>query len=114
MSGSQAPPPSVRRGDGHVLVRVHVTPGARRAEVAPAENPQSSGLALRIKVRAKPQDGAANADVVATIARHLGLAKSRIDVLNGHSSRVKTLRICGSDTELEHVMARLSPKSEDG
>lgn len=106
--------PPVRRNADGLLLRVHVTPGARREDVAPAEDPDTTGLALRIKVRARPTDGAANAAVVATIARHLGLAKSRIDVLNGHTSRVKTLRISGSDGELERVMARLSPNSEHG
>lgn len=104
----------VRRDDAGIVVRVHVTPGARREEIAPADAPEATGTALRIKVRAKPQDGEANAAVVATMAHHLGLAKSRIDVINGHTSRVKSLRISGSDAELDRVMARLSLKSGDG
>ena len=48
---------------------------------------------LTVKVRAKPQDGAANSAVIALVARALGIAPSRIAMLRGATSRNKLLRI---------------------
>lgn len=66
---------------------IRVTPGAR-----------SDGLAieqgsLSAKVRARPQDGAANDAVIRLVALALGLAPSRISLLRGATSRDKLLQI---------------------
>ena len=49
--------------------------------------------AVQVKVRAKPQDGAANTAVEALVAKALGIPKSRCSVLRGATSREKLLRI---------------------
>lgn len=71
--------------EGRLAVRV--TPGARIESLELADG----GLAA--KVRAKPQDGAANAAVLKLIASALGIAPSRIELLRGATSREKLFRI---------------------
>jgi uncharacterized protein (TIGR00251 family) len=44
---------------------------------------------LDIRVSAAPEDGKANAAVIKTLARSLGIPKSAIEILRGHSSRQK-------------------------
>jgi uncharacterized protein YggU (UPF0235/DUF167 family) len=46
-----------------------------------------------VKVRAKPQDGAANAAVAALLANALGIAPSRLDLVRGATAREKVFRI---------------------
>jgi uncharacterized protein YggU (UPF0235/DUF167 family) len=46
-----------------------------------------------VKVRAKPQDGAANEAVLALLAEALGIATSRLRMLRGATSREKLVRI---------------------
>lgn len=76
---------SLTDAEGRLAVRV--TPGAR-----------SEGLAIEqgrvlAKVRAKPQDGAANAAVMALLAKALGCAPSTIHLLRGATSREKLFQL---------------------
>ncbi|QKG70927.1 DUF167 domain-containing protein [Erythrobacter mangrovi] len=66
---------------------VRATPGAR-SEALRIED----GRVL-VKVRAKPQDGAANEAVIRLVAQALNLAPSRVELLRGATSREKLLRI---------------------
>lgn len=72
-------------GDGRLALRV--TPGARQEAIT------IDGDRVVVKVRAKPQDGAANDAVISLLARALGAAPSRITLLRGASSREKLVRI---------------------
>ena len=71
--------------DGKLAVRV--TPGARVETIEVVEGK------LFAKVRAKPQDGAANAAVVKLLSSTLGIAPSRVELLRGATSREKLFRI---------------------
>ena len=73
--------------DGAGRLDVRVTPGAR------AEALKIANGKLLAKVRAKPEDGKANAAVLALIAKALGVATSRLCLLRGATSREKTVRI---------------------
>jgi uncharacterized protein YggU (UPF0235/DUF167 family) len=66
---------------------VRATPGAR------SETITITGTSVGVKVRAKPQDGAANTAVIRLVARALDLAPSRVELLRGATSREKQLRI---------------------
>jgi uncharacterized protein (TIGR00251 family) len=71
-------------------IAIKVTPNAKRTEILPmvADEP-----CLRVKVTAVPEDGKANDAVIRLIAKTLGIAPSRIQVLSGHTSRQKRLLI---------------------
>ena len=73
--------------DGEGRIALRVTPGAR------VEGMVIEDGRLQIKVRAKPEDGKANAAVLALLARALGLAPSRIALLRGTTGRDKLVRI---------------------
>ena len=73
--------------DGEGRLAVRVTPGARIEALEIVDGN------LIAKVRAKPEDGKANAAVVDLVARGLGLAPSRLSLLRGATSRLKLLQI---------------------
>lgn len=73
--------------DAEGRLAVRVTPGAKLEALAITDN------RLIAKVRAKPQDGAANEAVRDLLARSLDLAPSRIELLRGATSREKMFRI---------------------
>lgn len=75
--------------DGEGRLALRVTPGARSESVE-----LGAGLVL-LKVRAKPQDGAANQAVIELLAKALDLAPSRIELLRGATGRDKLVRITG-------------------
>ena len=66
---------------------LRVTPGARLEGIEIAD-----GRVL-VKVRTKPQDGAANEAVLALLAEALGVAVSRLQMLRGATSREKLVRL---------------------
>ncbi|MBV1690003.1 DUF167 domain-containing protein [Novosphingobium sp. G106] len=73
--------------DGEGRLAVRVTPGAR------VETLEIADGRLLAKVRAKPEDGKANAAVIALLATGLGIAHSRLVLLRGATSREKLFRI---------------------
>ena len=63
------------------------------------------GGALKIKVRAAPEDGKANAAVIEILAKTLGVPRKTIVLESGHASRNKRVRIEGFSVEA--IKARL-------
>ncbi len=82
-----------------LLVRVRLTPKASRDAVEGLES-TADGPALKARVRAVPEDGAANAAVEKLIAAWLGVAKSAVSLTAGGKSRVKTLIVAGDGAAL--------------
>ena len=82
-------------------IAVVLRPGASRDEVLEF----SHGL-LRVRVKAPPIDGKANASLEKLLARLLGVPPSSVDVLRGARSRRKLLRVEGlSQEEAEKKLA---------
>ena len=75
------------RLDAQGRLAVKVTPGAREESVTITD------AAVLVKVRAPADKGAANAAVLAVVARALGLAPTRVRLLRGATSREKVLGV---------------------
>lgn len=73
--------------DGEGRLALRATPGARSEGIEIAD-----GRVL-VKVRVKPQDGAANDAVLALLAQALGVATSRLRLLRGATSREKLVQL---------------------
>lgn len=76
--------------DGLLTFKVQVVPRASRSEVVGEHN----GL-LRIRISAPPVDGAANKELIRVLARMFRVSRGSIEILSGHGSRVKRVRIEG-------------------
>jgi uncharacterized protein (TIGR00251 family) len=81
------------QGDG-VLLSVKLQPRASRNEII-----GPMGGELRIKVTAPPVDAAANEALVRLLAELLGCARNQVNLVRGHTSRHKTLKIFGATAE---------------
>ena len=83
------PPPEAIRAlaDAEGRLALHVTPGARSEAIAIEDH------RVALKVRARPQDGAANRAALALLAEALGIAPSRLELLRGATSRDKLVRL---------------------
>ena len=73
--------------DGAGRLALRVTPGAR------SEGIEIAAGRVLVKVRAKPQDGAANAAALALLAQALGVAASRLRLLRGATAREKVVQL---------------------
>jgi len=76
-----------------VEIRVLAVPNARAGEVIGWEDDPRAGRVLRVKVAAPPVEGKANAALRDVIAAHFGLAKSRVVLAKGSTSRVKVFTL---------------------
>ena len=64
-----------------------VTPRARRANIRCEDD------IIHVAVNSVPEDGQANAAVVVALAHALGVAKTRLQLIRGHTSREKVFRL---------------------
>ena len=90
-SASPVPSAVEPTADG-VLLSIRVTPRAGTSAVA--------GLragALLVRLKAAPVEGAANDELVALIARLLGVPKRNVAIVSGARGRQKQLRVSGVD-----------------
>jgi len=83
-----------------VRLRLKVAPKARRNEIGGWLDEPDGAKALKIAVTAAPEDGKANAAVIALLAREWGVAKSAISVVAGATDRRKIVEIRGPSAEL--------------
>ena len=73
-------------------LRVRVSPGARRAEVAGRH-----GEGWKVRVTAPPAGGKANEAVLRLLARTLAVPRARVALVAGHSRRDKVVELVGLD-----------------
>lgn len=77
-----------------ILLQIKAVPNAARSEVV-----GWLGEALKIRLKAPPVDGKANAELCRFLAAELGLPKSAVTLASGVSTRQKRLEIKGCAME---------------
>jgi hypothetical protein len=77
------------QADG-VLLSVKLQPRASVNEIG-----EALGYELRIKVTAPPVDAAANEALVKLLAQQLHCPRNRVDLVRGHTSRHKVIKLHG-------------------
>ncbi len=90
--------------------RLRVQPRARRNRVDGLVAEADGGVALKVTVTAPPEDGQANAAVIALLAKAWGLPKSGFTVVAGAADRRKIIHLQGDPARL---MQALEPWLED-
>jgi len=74
--------------------RVRVQPGVNKNEIVGIQED-----ALRIRISAPPVQGKANKVLIQFLAKQLGVKRSQVEILSGHTSRIKTIHVVGQGTE---------------
>ena len=87
------------------LLSVRIQPRASKNELVHME-----GGKVKIRLTAPPVDGAANEALVRYLSDFLSVPKSQIEIVSGHSSRDKVVRIGGLNRE--DVERLLNTRSE--
>ena len=84
----------------HADLAIRLTPRADRDRLIA---PDAAGGALRARVTAPPVDGQANAALVKLVAKTLGVPKSRVTLVKGHTARDKLVRVDGLSAADAHA-----------
>ena len=82
-------------GPDGVRVAVRLTPKGGRDAVDGLTRHADGRTALKARVAAAPEKGAANGALIALLARTWDLPKSSLEVVSGTTARTKTIRIAG-------------------
>lgn len=86
---------------------MRVTPRSARESLEPGP-----GHAIA-RLNAPPVDGAANAALLALVARHFGVAKRAVRLIAGERARLKRLSIAGNTEALVQIAATLYQPEHD-
>ncbi|HEY6559339.1 MAG TPA: DUF167 domain-containing protein [Polyangiaceae bacterium] len=78
----------VQRHGESLHIRVRVTPRASRSRVLGVREG-----ALAVAVAAPPVDGAANSELLRTLARHFEIPQNRVSIVAGSSGRSKLVAL---------------------
>ena len=73
-------------------ISVRVTPKASQNRVV-VEQLEDGSFSVRVYVTCVPEDGKANKSVINLLAKALSVPKSRLELVQGHTSRDKVFRI---------------------
>ncbi|HEX9466741.1 MAG TPA: DUF167 family protein [Alphaproteobacteria bacterium] len=88
-----------------VIVNIKVIPRARRNSI----EPPGTDDALRVRVTAPPDDGKANAALIALLAEAWDVPRSTLTIAAGTTSRRKRIHVRGEPQSLlRHVAARVN------
>lgn len=92
--------------ESRALVDVRVVPRAGRSGIAGV----ADGV-VRVRIAAAPVDGAANDELIDTLARALCVPRRDVQIVSGLTSRTKRVRIAGRDRAA--VLAALAATLSD-
>jgi uncharacterized protein (TIGR00251 family) len=88
--------------DSKTILKIYVQPGASKNEFVGLYGDPPR---LKVKIKAQPQDGEANAEVITFLAKVLKISKSKIEIYRGHISRQKDVLI---DLDITEVVKGIS------
>lgn len=91
-----------------VMVTVRLTPKGGRDAIDGIERMADGSAVLKVRVRAAPTEGEANAALVKLMARSLGVAPRAVELAAGATARIKRLRISGDAAGLAARLGELA------
>jgi len=93
----------LQKMDNGVIFRVKVQPASGKNEIVGVQ-----GDALKIKINAPPLKGKANKALVGFLARKLGVKNSGVEIISGHTSRLKRIKVIGEVTKTKEKIRGLT------
>ncbi|PZO89844.1 MAG: hypothetical protein DI623_08850 [Sphingomonas sanxanigenens] len=102
-------PPWTIAGDG-VRLALRLTPRASADRIDGIGADSDGRPLLLLRLKAPPVEGAANAALIAYLAKALGVRKADVAIVAGETGRTKRLRIAGdAQAVVDRLAALVSP-----
>ncbi len=93
-----------RSEPGAIVVTVRLTPKADRDAIDGRVRLADGSAVARVRVRALPERGAANAALIALMAKSFRRPKNAVAIVAGASGRLKQVRIAGEPEALAAIV----------
>jgi uncharacterized protein len=91
---------NITEKDGAATFFVRVVPRASKNEIVGFHDG-----ALKVRIASPPVEGAANTELIKLLAKRFDVSKSDVEIVSGHSSKTKHIRITGiTATEIDAVL----------
>jgi uncharacterized protein YggU (UPF0235/DUF167 family) len=107
--GFQAP---IKLHPDGISFAVRLTPRGGRDTVEGWSVDSAGQQYLRVRVRAVPEDGKANAALVALLAKELDIPRASVTIVNGAKARLKIVKAHGQTEKLTAKLPKLALKTE--
>jgi uncharacterized protein (TIGR00251 family) len=91
-----------------MLITVRLTPKGGRDAVEGYETLADGRTVLKVRVRAAPSDGEANAALGRVLAKALHVPPSRVHIVGGATSRIKRVEISGDAATLSAALEKIA------
>ena len=91
-----------------MLITVRLTPKGGRNAIEGYETLANGRTVLKVRVRAAPSDGEANAALGRVLAKALGVPPSRVEIIRGATSRIKQVKIVGDSAALAAALEKIA------
>jgi uncharacterized protein (TIGR00251 family) len=93
---------------GGVAVTVRLTPKGGRDAIDGIEALADGSSVLKVRVRAIPSDGEANAALGRVLAKALAVPPRDVEIISGHTSRIKRVKISGDSAALTLALEKIA------
>ena len=87
---------NIQKADEAVIFKVKVQSGASKNEIVGVQED-----ALKIRINAAPVKGKANKALIGFLAKELGMKKSEVEIVSGHTSKIKKIKVLGEAEKIE-------------
>lgn len=84
--------------DGFVI-KIHVVPNSSKTQVI-----GEHGDRLKVKIKAPPVDGKANAEVIEFFSKFFGLKKNQVEIIVGETSKSKNILLRSETLDIEKLV----------
>ena len=91
-----------------VTVTVRLTPKGGRDAIEGVETLSDGRTVLKVRVRALPMEGEANAALSRVLAQALGVPPRHVEIASGATSRVKRMKIVGDGSALGTALEKIA------
>ena len=88
------------------IIGIRVTPRSAKAGIGDWKFDPGGRPFLEVRVAAAPTDGAAKDAVLKLLAKALGLPKSSLTIVSGHSARLKRIELPLDEAEIRARISR--------
>lgn len=78
---------------GKITIQAIITPKSQQNQLISSMIGSDGQIHLKLKIRGIPEKGLVNKELIEFLAKILDLSKSKLEIIRGHTSRIKLIAL---------------------